>query len=107
VPPLGVVPASLVTYRRIVEQYGRAAGADVAYAALAERYDDLDRHELEAQTWEAMARQFPANTRDAAWEAAELYDKRLKDKARAAEWYAMVPSTSRHYRDAQKRLGEK
>ena len=35
----------------------------------------------------------------------ELYDKRLKDKA--AEWYAMVPSTSRHYRDAQKRLGEK
>ena len=80
---------------------------DVAYAALTERYDDLDRHELEAQTWEAMARQFPANTRDAAWEAAELYDKRLKDKARAAEWYAMVPSTSRHYRDAQKRLGEK
>jgi hypothetical protein len=40
---------------------------------------------------------------DAWWEAAELYDKKIKDKAKAAEAYGKVPSSSKHYKDAQKK----
>lgn len=101
---LGSVPSSLVTYKRLTERYPSADGAEAAFARLAELYDDLKRYELSADAWYGLAKQYPNNARDAAWRAADLYEKRVKnvDKAHAA--YALVPQNSSHYRDAQRKL---
>jgi tetratricopeptide (TPR) repeat protein len=74
---------------------------------LADMYEDLKRYELAAQSLETLATRFPNNRRDAAWRAAELYDKRIKDAARARDAYARVPASSPHYKDAQKRAQAK
>ena len=49
---------------------------------------------------------FPANKRDSAWRAAELYSKRVKNEDKAKANYALVPQGSSRYRDAQKKLKE-
>ena len=41
---------------------------------------------------------------DAAWRAAEIYERELKDPAKARELYAKVSPNSPHYRDAQRKL---
>jgi TolA-binding protein len=97
------VPAALVSYRTIVERYPDSEGAEASFDRLARGYEDLKRYELAAQTLESLAARFPNNGRDAGWRAAELYEKKLKDTARARAAYSLVPSTSGHYRDAQKR----
>jgi serine/threonine protein kinase len=102
---LGVpVPASLVSYRQIVESYPDAAGVEPALARLGEMYEDLRRYDLAGQAWLDLARKFPANTRDAAWRAGELFEKRVKDPQRMREAYGLVTTRSSHYRDAQKKL---
>lgn len=97
------VPAAVVSYRTIVEKYPDSEGAEASFDHLARGYEDLKRYELAAQTWESLAARFPNNGRDAGWRAGELYEKKLKDTARARAAYSLVPSTSEHYRDAQKR----
>ena len=98
------VPASLVSYRQVVESYPDAAGVEPALARLGEIYEDLRRYDLAGQAWIDLARKFPANTRDAAWRAGELFEKRLKDPQRMREAYSLVTTGSSHYRDAQKKL---
>ena len=98
------VPASLVSYRQLVESYPDAAGVEPALAQLGEMYEDLRRYDLAGQAWLDLARKFPANTRDAAWRAGELFEKRVKDPQRMREAYGLVTSRSSHYRDAQKKL---
>ena len=97
------VPAALLSHRTIVEKYPDAEGAEASFDRLARGYEDLKRYELAAQTLEQLAARFPNNQRDAAWRAGELYDRKLKDNARARAAYSLVPATSEHYRDAQKR----
>jgi len=99
-----MVPSWLVTYRALVGAYPDAAPAEQAFDRLARQYEDLKRYELAAQMYEELAKRFPANTRDAAWRAAELYANRVKDGARARAAYATVPSTSDRYSDAQRKL---
>jgi hypothetical protein len=41
---------------------------------------------------------------DAAWRAGELFEDRVKDADRAKASYALVPSQSPRYRDAQRKL---
>jgi TolA-binding protein len=98
------VPASLLSYRQLVESYPDAAGVEPALAALGEMYEDLRRYDLAGQCWLDLARKFPANARDAAWRAGELFEKRVKDPQRMREAYGLVTSRSSHYRDAQKKL---
>ena len=98
------VPASLVSYRQVVESYPDAAGVEPALARLGEMYEDLRRYDLAGQAWLDLARKFPANTRDAAWRAGELFEKRVKDPQRMREAYSLVTTRSSHYRDAQKKL---
>jgi serine/threonine protein kinase/outer membrane protein assembly factor BamD (BamD/ComL family) len=98
------VPASLVTYRSLVRNYPSSPAAEAAFEALSERYKDVRQFALAAESLEQLATRFPANRRDAAWRAGELYEDRLKDSARARAAYALVPSTSPRYRDAQKKL---
>jgi len=76
----------------------------VALEEMADMYDDLHRYDLAADTLQEMAARFPNNTRDAAWRAGELYEKRVKDVEKARKAYTMVPMTSSRYRDAQKKL---
>ena len=98
------VPAALVSYRTLVRTYPSAEGNDVALEEMADMYDDLHRYDLAADTLQEMAARFPNNTRDAAWRAGELYEKRVKDVEKARKAYTMVPMTSSRYRDAQKKL---
>jgi serine/threonine protein kinase/tetratricopeptide (TPR) repeat protein len=103
-PELGSVPASILSYRALVTDYPAADGAEPALDKLAEWYEDGKRYELAAKTLEDLATKFPQNTRDAAWRAAEMYAKRLKNADKARACYALVPQQSSHYRDAQKKI---
>ena len=98
------VPASLVTYRSLVRSYPSSPVAEPAFEALSERYKDLRQFALAAESLEQLASHFPANRRDAAWRAGELYEDKVKDPTRARAAYALVPASSPHYRDAQKKL---
>ena len=100
----GPVPASLVTYRSLVERYPSAPAAEGAYDALAKLYEDLRKYDLAAAALQELATRFPANRVDAAWRAGELFEERLKDRDRARAAYALVPSQSSRYRDAQRKL---
>jgi serine/threonine protein kinase/tetratricopeptide (TPR) repeat protein len=97
------VPVALISYRTLVDRYPDAEAAEPSLAKLADMYEDLKRYELAAQSLETLATRFPNNRRDAAWRAAELYEKRIKDAARARAAYARVPASSPRYKDAQKR----
>ena len=98
------VPAALVTYRALVSSYPTAREAEPAFELLGELYRDARRFWLAARAFEELARRFPGNGRDAAWRAGELYEDKIKDVAAAKALYALVPVTSPHYRDAQKKL---
>ena len=103
-PAMGSVPAALVSYRAFTTKYPKAEGAEAAFVQLAEIYDDLRRYELAADTWLQLATEYPDNARDAAWRAADLYDKRVRNMAKARVAYALVPARSGRYGDAQKKL---
>ncbi len=99
----GSSPASLVTYREVIQLYPSAPAAALATWKLADAYTTLKRFDLAAATYEALADD--DERRDEAWFAAgELYEKRLKDPARATLAYGRVRSTSARYAEAQKRL---
>jgi TolA-binding protein len=103
-PTLGkTVPAALVSYRQLVERYPTAASSELGYWKLATFYEDQKRYDLAADALSQLGTRFPSTRYDAWWEAGELYDKKVKDKAKAAEAYAKVPSSSKHYKDAQKK----
>jgi outer membrane protein assembly factor BamD (BamD/ComL family)/predicted Ser/Thr protein kinase len=103
-PTLGkTVPAALVSYRQLVERYPTAASSELGYWKLASFYEDQKRYDLAADALSQLGTRFPSTRFDAWWEAAELYDKKVKDKAKAAEAYGKVPSSSKHYKDAQKK----
>ena len=98
------VPAELISYRMLVRTYPNAEGSEQALVKLADLYDDVRRYDLAADTLRDLATRFPANSRDAAWRAGELYEKRVKDLPKAREAYMLVPASSSRYRDAQKKL---
>ena len=97
------VPAALVSYRQLSERYPTAGVSELALWKLASFYEDLKRYDLAAEALGTLGTRFPATRYDAWWEAGELYDKRLKDKDKAKDAYSKVPSTSRRYKDAQKK----
>jgi len=98
------VPLSLVTYRSLVERYPSAPAAEAAFDALARLYEDIRQYERAAASLQELATRFPGNRVDAAWRAGELYEDRVKDAERARASYALVPSQSPRYRDAQRKL---
>ena len=101
-----VVPAALVSYRQLTEAYPQAAPAEAAFIRLARFYDDMKRYDLQAQALTALGSYFPKTRHDAWWEAGEVFERRLRDAAKAKDAYSRVPATSRRYRDAQKKLSE-
>ena len=99
----GSAPAALVTYREVMQQYHSAPAAALATWRLADAYMSLKRFDLAAATYEALADDDERRD-EACFAAGELYEKRLKDQARATISYSRVRSTSSRYGEAQKRL---
>jgi TolA-binding protein len=105
-PVLGVsVPAALVTYRELTRAFPGDAGSEKAWWELGQMYEDLKRWELAAAAYSELAVNFPKTRFDAWFQAAEIYDRRLKDSAKAKQAYGMVPSSSPRFKEAQKKLG--
>jgi TolA-binding protein len=98
------VPAVMVTWRMIADQFPGDPETMLALNSLAAAYADMNRYQSAAEVWEHMARQFPPNPMEVWWTLGDLYDRRLKDPARAREAWAKVPPESPRYRDAQQRL---
>jgi serine/threonine protein kinase/tetratricopeptide (TPR) repeat protein len=98
------VPAALLSYRRLVEQYPGDEEAESALDKMATMYEDLKRYELAADTLHTLAVRYPTNARNAAWRAGEMFEKRLKDATRAQASYALVQPGTQRYNDAQKKL---
>ena len=91
------VPAALVSYRTVVQKYPDAVD-ETTLAKLAEMYEEMNRFELAARTLDDLAQRFPNNTRDAAWDAGELYEKKVKNMELARAAYSRVPPTSKRFR---------
>jgi TolA-binding protein/predicted Ser/Thr protein kinase len=103
----GSVPIAAVTYRELIDRYASSDAATEAFNRLARIYVDAKRFEIAALTFQMLAARDAANRYDAWFAAAELFDKRLNDKARARAAYSRVPPSSSHYAEAQKRLARK
>jgi len=97
-------PTALASYRTLAAAYPKSPFAEAALDRVSELYADLHRYDLAAEALQDLARRFPSSQRDAAWRAAKLYEDKLKDKDRARAAYAVVPPSSSHYKDAQKKL---
>jgi TolA-binding protein len=99
----GSTPTAVVTYRDVIDRYASSDAATEALYELARIYANAKRYEIAALTFQTLAAREPADRYDAWFAAGELFDKRLKDKARARDAYSHVPSSSPHYTEAQKR----
>jgi len=99
------VPAALQSYRQLTQSFPGDAAAEKAWWELGQMYEDLKRWDLAAAAYTELGVNFPKTRFDAWYQAAEIYDRRLKDPAKAKTAYGMVPSTSPRYKDAQKKSG--
>ena len=96
------VPASLVTYRKLVELPRVGREREHALWRLAQGYEKVERFDLAAQTYQTLGEGY-ASTRYDAWaSAARLYDQRLNDPDLARAAYRRVPASSPAFEDAQK-----
>ncbi len=98
------VPASLATLRVLADQFPTSPHGMLALFRLGSGYADADQWELAARAWTDLATRYPDNPNDAWWLLGELYERRLRDDARAKAAYAQVPATSKRYQDAQRKL---
>ncbi len=104
-PVLGIdVPAVLVTERTLTEQFPTHPSTMIALNRLAGRYMEINQYQHAAQALSDLATRFPTNGVDAWFRLGELYERRLKDPARARGAYSKVPPGSARYRDAQRKL---
>ena len=99
------VPAALATYRDLTGRFPAEPVAEKAWWELGQMYEDLKRWDLAAKAYEELGLHF-SKTRFEAWfQAGEIYERRLKDAAKAKTAYGMVPTTSPRYKEAQKKAG--
>jgi TolA-binding protein len=96
-------PAYVATLRTIIEQFPDAPQAMIARNRLALAFADLNRWPDAAAVLEEMAAK-NENPNETYFRLAEIYERRLKNRPKAMENYAKVPSTSTRYNDAQRRL---
>ena len=101
----GSVPAALVTYRELTVRFPAEPVAEKAWWELGQLYEGEKRWDLAAKAYEELGLHFPKTRFDSWYQAAEIYERRLKDPAKAKSTYAMVPATSPRYKEAQKKAG--
>jgi TolA-binding protein len=97
------VPADLISLRLLVERFPTDRAAEGGAWTLAEMYSDLGLHAEAAATYVKLGESFPKTRRDVWWEAGQLFEEKLSDKAAAVGAYQRVPESSRNYNKAQKR----
>jgi len=98
------LPASLLTLRTLADQFPTSPHGMLALYRLGLGYADNDQWEMAARAWTDLATRYPDNPNDAWWLLGELYERRLRDTARAQAAYAQVPQNSKRYQDAQRKL---
>ena len=99
------VPAALTTYRTLTELFPADSSTEKAWWELGQMYEDIKRWDLAAAAYSELGIRFPKTRLDAWYQAAEIYERRLKDAGKAKAAYGMVPSTSPRFKDAQKKAG--
>jgi TolA-binding protein len=100
----GSVPTAAITYRAVVERYASSDAAAAALNKLARIYADSKRFDVAAATFQELGTRDAEDRFDAWFAAGEIYEKRLKDSARARTAYARVLPSSSHYAEARKRI---
>ena len=100
----GNVAASLRSYRLLAERGGNGPAAEEALLKLAEAYEDLRRYDLAASAHTELATRFPERHGNSWFKAGDIYEKKLRDAARARDAYSRVPPGSSAHRDAQRKL---
>jgi tetratricopeptide (TPR) repeat protein len=98
------VPAQLATLRTLADQFPASPHGMLALYRLGTGWADLDQWTLAAGAFTDLATRYPSNPHDAWWELGEIYERRLRDDERARAAYAQVPSTSKRYQEAQRKL---
>ena len=96
-------PAYIATLRTIIEQFPDPPQSSIARNRLAIGFEDLDRWADAATVREEMASR-NENPNENYFKLGELYERRLRNRPKAMENYAKVPSESPRYNDAQRRL---
>ena len=97
------VPSAVVTMRQLIEQFPNTAQAGALRSQLAVRYADMDRWAEAAAVLRDVVERDPA-AGDAWFRLGDIYERRLKDPAKAKEAYSKVPNGSPRYEEAQRRL---
>jgi hypothetical protein len=98
------VPAQLATWRMLADQFPDSPHGMLALYRLGTGWSDIDQWLLAATAFTDLATRYPSNPHDAWWLLGELYERRLRDDARARAAYAQVLPTSKRYQDAQRKL---
>jgi serine/threonine protein kinase/TolA-binding protein len=98
------VPAALVTYRTLIENYPGAAGREVALQKIGKMYADARRYDLAAAAFADLGTTHPTHDPDAWFHAGEIYRRRLKNPQMARDAYTRVSPASRYFKDAQNQL---
>jgi len=100
----GSVQTAAITYREVVARYASSEAAAAALSKLARLYADSKRFDVAAATFQELGTRDSEDRFDAWFSAGEIYEKRLKDNARARTAYARVLPSSPHYAEARKRI---
>jgi TolA-binding protein len=96
------VPASLVTYRTLVDLGGGGREREHALWRLGQAYERVGHFDLAAQAYRDLGEGYARTHYDAWASAARIYDVRLKDPVLARAAYQRVPPRSPAFKDAQK-----
>jgi tRNA A-37 threonylcarbamoyl transferase component Bud32/tetratricopeptide (TPR) repeat protein len=96
------VPASLVSYRAVIDLGRGGREHELALWKLGQAYERVERYDLAAHTFRVLGERFPRTRYDAWASAGRLYDERLNDPRLARAAYQRVPATSPAFQDAQK-----
>jgi tetratricopeptide (TPR) repeat protein len=103
-PVLGVVaPAAIATWRRVLDRDDAAAEREDALWRLGALYERIKRYDLAVDALSTLGERYPGTRHDPWPSAARLYERRLKNPAKAKSAWQRVPESSPHYKDAQKR----
>ncbi len=100
------MPASLLTYRSLVAAHPVSPEAEQALWNLGRLLADLDRYDEAADTYLQLARTFPRTQLDAAFQAGEWYERKLKNTAQAINAYRLVPAGSKNANKAADRISK-
>jgi TolA-binding protein len=96
-------PPMMGTWRTFAEQFPDDLESVGPLNQLAIVYHDNDRWALEAEALDRLSR-LGNNPFDVWFRLGEVYERRLKDPARARAAYTQVPASSPRYQDAQRRV---